>query len=327
MRAWQLISNGEPENVLRLSEIDTPLPGPGQVLIEVSSSALALPDVMQCRGTYTFLPPRPMTPGLEFCGTVVAAGDDTGCDTGTVVMGVAAFQTGHGAFADYCLASATSVWPLAEGMARETAAAFTIAYHTGWIALVRRARLREGETVLIHGAAGGVGLAAIYLAKALGARVVTTSGGAEKQDICRKAGADLALDHQRDDWVQAVLAETGGRGADIVYDPVGGEMFEQSLACTAVEGRLLPVGYASGRWGDVSFSDLNLKNLSIVGALGGGPWMTREDRLAMHAKLLDLFTAGKLAANVERTIGFEDIPAGLSSVARREVRGRIVAMH
>lgn len=327
MRAWQLSRDGEPEDVLELREIDRPNPGPGQVLVAVSCSALALPDVMQCRGTYTFLPPRPMTPGLEFCGTVIAAGDGTSHEPGALVMGVSAFQTGHGSFADYCLASATSVWSLVEGMPHEAAAAFTIAYHTGWISLVRRGRLREGETVLIHGAAGGVGLAAIQLAKALGARVITSSGGAEKQAICHNAGADLAIDHTRDDWVAAVLAETGGRGADVIYDPVGGEMFEKSIACTAVEGRLLPVGYASGRWGNVNVSDINLKNLSIVGALGGGPWMPLEERRTMHAALLELFREGKLSANVERTISFEAIPAGLAAVARRDVRGRIVARH
>lgn len=327
MRAWQLSHDGEPQDVLHLAEIERPAPGPGQVLIEVSCSALALPDVMQCRGTYTFLPPRPMTPGLEFCGTVVAAGEGAASEIGSVVMGVSAFQTGRGAFADYCLASATSIWPLAEDMPHEAAAAFTIAYHTGWISLVRRGGLREGETVLVHGAAGGVGLAAIQLAKALGARVITTSGGAAKQAICREAGADLAIDHQRDDWVGAVLTETGGNGANVVYDPVGGEMFENSVACTAVEGRLLPVGYASGRWGNINFSDLNLKNLSIVGALGGGPWMSREERLAMHSRLLDLFQTGKLSANVDRTIAFADISAGLAAVARREVHGRIVARH
>src|SRR5690606_38080950 len=126
-------------------------PGPDQVLISVSCSALALPDVMQCRGTYTFLPPRPITPGLEFCGTVVAAGEAAECEPGALVMGVSAFQTGRGAFADYCLASATSIWPLADNMPHEAAAAFTIAYHTGWISLVRRGGLREGETVLVHG--------------------------------------------------------------------------------------------------------------------------------------------------------------------------------
>jgi len=113
----------------------------------------------------------------------------------------------------------------------------------------------------------------------------------------------------------------------VVYDPVGGEMFEQSVGCTAAEGRLLPVGYASGRWGQVNFSQLNLKNLSIVGALGGGPWMPMDERRAMHAQLLGLFSAGKLSANVDRTIAFEDIPAGLAAVARREVHGRIVARH
>ena len=327
MRAWQLSRDGEPEDVLELREIDRPSPGAGQVLIAVSCSALALPDVMQCRGTYPFLPPRPMTPGLEFCGTVVAAGEGAEVVPGALVMGVAAFQTGHGAFAGYCLASATSVFPLAPGMALDAAAAFTIAYHTGWISLVRRGALREGETVLIHGAAGGVGLAAIQLAKAVGARVITTSGGAEKQEICRKAGADLAIDHMRDDWVATVLAETGGRGVNVVYDPVGGEMFEKSVACTAAEGRLLPVGYASGRWGHVNFSDLNLRNLSIVGALGGGPWMPLDERRAMHARLLELFSEGKLSANVERVIEFGEIPAGLSAVARRDVRGRIVARH
>lgn len=327
MRAWQLVSDGEPADVLKRANVPILQPGPGQVLIDVLASALGLPDVFQCRGTYPILPPRPMTPGLEFCGTVIAVGEGVTTAVGARVMGTAAFFTGHGAFADKCLASATSVWPVAQGMSAAEAAGFTIAFHTAWLGLVRRAGMRAGETVLVHGGAGGVGSAAIRLAKALGARVISTSGGAAKTEVCSHAGADRAIDHLSEDWLAAVLQETGGRGVDLVYDPVGGEMFEKSLECLASEGRLLPIGYASGRWGQVSFSDLNRRNASIVGALGGGGWLPRDEMVIMHQQLLDIYAAGKVKTDISREIAFDDIPEGLTALANRGVLGRIVALH
>jgi NADPH2:quinone reductase len=325
MRAWRIERAGEPLAALALVEAEAPEPGPGELVVQVAASALALPDVMICRGAYPLQPAAPVTPGLEYVGTVLRGGPGTATPAGTRVMGVSAFQTGRGAFADQCKVNERSAYPVGEGMDDATAAAFTIAYHTAHVGLARRARLQPGETVLVHGGAGGTGFAAIQLAKALGAKVVATAGGAEKLAFCRQMGADLAVDYRTDDWVAAAKAFTGGRGVDVVYDPVGGELFERSPECLAMEGRLLPIGFACGRRGEVSSQVLNMKNASVVGVLGGG--FPRETMLAMHKELLGLHAAGRIRMWVERTIGFDEIAQGLQDLAERKVKGRLVALH
>jgi NADPH2:quinone reductase len=325
MQAWRAERLGEPGEVLQRVEAEAPAAGPGELVIQVAASALALPDVMLCRGVYPLTPPLPLTPGLEFVGVVVEAGPGTTTAVGTRVMGVSAFLTGYGAFAERCKAQERAAYPVGPGMADAQAAGFTIAYHTAYVGLARRAKVAAGETVLVHGGAGGTGFAAIQLAKALGARVIATAGGADKAALCRELGADLAIDHSREDWVQAANDATGGRGVEVVFDPVGGEMFERSMDCLAVEGRLLPIGFACGRRGEVSSVLLNRKNASIVGVLGGG--YPREVMAPMHAELLRLYAEGAIRMLVDRTIGFAEIPQGLQAVAERKARGRIVALH
>jgi NADPH2:quinone reductase len=325
MRAWCVERPGEPREVLELKTVAAPEPAAGELIVRVAASALALPDVMLCRGVYPLAPPRPFTPGLEYVGVVTRAGEGTTIPVGARVMGVSAFLTGRGAFAEECKAFERAAYPVAEGMSDAEAAVFTIAYHTAYVGLVRRARLQPGETVLVHGGAGGVGFAAIQLAKALGGRVIATAGGAEKAATCRAQGADVAIDHQAQDWVQAVNAATDGRGADIVYDPVGGETFERSVECLATEGRLLPIGFASGRRGEVSSEILNRKNASLVGVLGGG--FPRDQMLAMQEALVKLYRKGAIKVLVDHAIGFSEIPDGLQALVERKVRGRIVAIH
>ena len=325
MRAWQVKGQGEPSNVMRQVSLDLAPAGPGELNIHVTASALALPDVLLCRGVYPLVPPLPFVPGLEFVGTVTAAGPGTSTAVGAKVMGVAAFTMGHGAFADGCKTYEMMVYPVPDGMGDVDAAGFTIAYHTAYIGLVRRAKLQAGDMVLVHGGAGGTGFAAIMLAKALGARVISTSGGADKAARCREFGADVALDHTNGDWVAAVNEATGGRGVDIVFDPVGGEMFEKSPGCMAMEGRLLPIGFACGRWGVISPQTLTLKNIAIVGALAGG--FPRDDMMAMHNHLAELYARGAIRMAIDRTIGFDDIRDGVQNVADRKVQGRIVAVH
>jgi NADPH2:quinone reductase len=325
MRAWRMERLGAPCEVLDDVSIAPPSPGTGELIIRVAASALALPDVMLCQGTYSMAPPLPLTPGLEYVGVVVAVGPGGAMSIGARVMGVSAFMSGHGAFAELCKAYERTAYPVGPGMDDADAAAFTIAYHTAHVGLVRRARLQPGETVLVHGAAGGTGFAAVQLAKALGARVIATAGGPDKVAACHAVGADVAIDHTEGDWVAAVNEATGGRGADIVFDPVGGEMFERSTDCLANEGRLLPVGFASGRRGVVSSAILNRKNASIVGVLGGG--LPRQDMAAMHDHLLGLYARGAIRMVIDRKIGFAEIPAGLQALADRKVKGRIVAFH
>jgi NADPH2:quinone reductase len=325
MRAWQVNGQGEPGEIMKQVTIDLAPAGPGELNVHVTASALALPDVLLCRGVYPLTPPLPFVPGLEFVGTVTEAGPGTSTAVGTKVMGVAAFTMGHGAFADSCKTYEMMVYPVPEGMGDAEASAFTIAYHTAYVGLVRRGKLQAGETVLVHGAAGGTGFAAIQLAKALGATVITTAGGAEKAAVCRELGADVAIDHTDGDWVKAVNDATGGRGVDIVFDPVGGEMFEKSADCTAQEGRLLPIGFACGHWGVISPVVLTLKNISIVGVLAGG--FPRDYMMSMHNHLVQLYQTGAIRMVIDKRIGFDDIAQGVQDVADRKVRGRIVAIH
>ena len=325
MRAWQVNGRGEPKDVLVQVTLDLAPAGPGELNIDVIASALALPDVLLCRGTYPLTPPLPFVPGLEFVGTVTEAGPGTSTLIGAKVMGVAAFMVGHGAFAESCKTYEAMVYPVPEGMDDADAAGFTIAYHTAHIGLVRRGKLQAGETVLVHGAAGGTGFAAVQLAKALGATVIATAGGAEKAAACRELGADVAIDYTKGDWVTAVNGATKGRGADIVFDPVGGETFEKSADCIAPEGRLLPIGFACGRWGNIPPVTLAMKNISIVGVLAGG--FPRDAMMATHNHLVELYRNGAIRMIIDRRIGFDDIAQGAQDVADRKVRGRIVAVY
>ena len=323
MRAWQVTGQGEPMQVMLQAQAERPALRPGELRIRVAAAGIGLPDVLMCRGTYPLTPMLPFTPGQEFAGTVIEAGEGTATPPGTRLMGIAAFMTGSGSLAEECITYESMSYPLPTGMDAATAAAFTIGYHTAYLALVRRAGLRAGETVLVHGGAGGTGLAAIQLAHALGATVIATAGGAAKADLCRAWGADHAIDTSARDFVSAVDRLTDGRGADIVFDPVGGATFERSVDCVAREARLLPIGFACGRWGVISAETLAFRNISIVGAIGGG--FERDTMLALHSELLALHAAGKIRVHIDQTIGFDDIAAGVQRVADRKVRGRIVA--
>lgn len=325
MRAWRVTGTGDPDAVMRLEQTALEPLGPGELRVRVKASALGFPDVLMCRGTYPLTPALPFTPGQEFAGTVAEAGPGAATPAGTKVMGVAAFMLGRGAFAEECKTFDTMVFPVDDGMDDAEAAGFTIGFHTAYIALARRAALKPGEVLLVHGGAGGTGAAAIQLGKALGARVIATAGGAEKAALCRTLGAEAAIDTTAEDFVSAVNAATHGRGADIIYDPVGGEMYEKSLGCIAQEGRLLPIGFASGRWGQIPLEAIVLKQISVIGALGGG--YERDAMLAMHKALLALHRAGKIRTVVDRRIGFDDIRDGVQALSDRKVKGRMVAVY
>ncbi|HLG88016.1 MAG TPA: NADPH:quinone oxidoreductase family protein [Alphaproteobacteria bacterium] len=325
MRAWRTIAVGEPRDVMQQTETELEPIGPGELRIRVAAAGLGFPDVLMCRGTYPLTPPLPFTSGQEFVGTVAEAGPGVTAPVGARLMGVSSFMAGRGSFAEECKTYEMMTFPAPATIPDADAASFTIAYHTGYIALARRAKLAEGETLLVHGGAGGTGFAAIQLGKALGAKVIATAGGADKAAFCRDLGADLVVDNSREDFVAAVNAETGGRGADVVFDPVGGELFERSVNCVALEGRLLPIGFACGRWGVVSPETLALKNIAMVGALGGG--FDRAYMLSVHQKLMELYAKGAIRPVIDRRIGFSEIRDGVQALADRKVRGRAVAVY
>jgi len=322
MRAWQVPELGEPRDVLTLAEVPDPEPGPGQVLVRVLGAAANFPDVLMCRGGYQVRPPLPFTPGVELCGEVVAPGPGvTGLAPGDRLIGGSV----GGTFAELTLMNADSALPAPDGLDDAEAGAFFITYQTGWFGLHRRARLIPGETLLVHAAAGGVGSGAVQLGKAAGARVIGVTGGAEKAEVARALGADVVIDRHARDFVEVVKEVTGGRGADVVYDPVGGDTYARSAKCVAFEGRILVIGFAGGQIQSAPLNHALVKNYSIVG-LHWGLYQTKDPRLIRdcHAQLTELVADGAIRPLVSERLGMDDVPAGLQRLADGATVGRIV---
>ncbi len=270
MQAWQVHQNGEPGEVMVLGEVERPVPGDGQVLLKVRAATINFPDVLMCRGEYQVRPPLPFTPGVEICGET---------EDGRRVIGNPVLP--HGGFAEYVLADPRGLFPAPESLDDAEAAALLIGYQTGWFGLHRRAALEAGETLLVHAAAGGVGSAAVQLGKAAGATVIGVVGGAEKVSVARELGCDVVIDRRVEDVVAAVKEATGGRGVDVVYDPVGGDAYAQSTKVVAFEGRIVVVGFASGTIPSPGLNHALVKNYSIMG-LHWGLYNTKNPKLVQH---------------------------------------------
>jgi NADPH2:quinone reductase len=324
MRAWSVTTLGEPVDAMSLVDLDVPEPGPGQVLVRVLASAANFPDVLLCRGQYQIRPPLPFTPGSELCGEVVSVGSEvTRLAVGDRVVGLCALP--HGGFAEYALMDEVSTYPAPPSLDNAEAASLFIGYQTGWFGLHRRARIQPGETLLIHAAAGGVGSAAIQLGKAAGARVIGVAGGAAKCDYARKLGADVVIDRHTDDFVDVVKRETGGRGADVIYDPVGGDVYERSTKCIAFEGRIVVIGFAGGAIQHVGLNHALLKNYSIVGLHWG--LYNKMDPAAVaecHADLSELASKGAVAPFVSERFALDNAAVALQRLADGETVGRLV---
>ena len=325
MRAWRVHELGEPEAALHLDEIDPPTPGPREVLVDVAAASLNFPDVLMCRGEYQVKSPVPFTPGLEASGIVRAVGADA--DPDLVGRRVIAFSTsGSGGLAEQTVAPTTATFPIPDSLDDAAAAALHVTYQTGHVALHRRARLQPGETLLVHAGAGGVGSAAIQLGLAAGARVIATTGGPEKVQVCRDLGAELVLDYRSEDFVEPVNDFTDGRGADVIYDPVGGDTYDRSTKCIAFEGRILIVGFAGGRIAAARTNHLLIKNYSVLGAYWGLYGDVRPDIVReTHDALMQLHREGNIAPLISREIHMLDVPAALASLATRGTWGKIVA--
>jgi NADPH2:quinone reductase len=274
-----------------------------------------------CRGRYAFSPALPFIPGQEVCGTVDAVGSGVTVSLGTRLMAVTNFFDGQGGFAEATLARSESAFRVLDDMRDEDAAAFRIGYSTAFIGLVRRGALQSGEWLLVLGAAGGSGLAALQLGVALGARVIAVVAGEEKRELCASVGADVVIDRTDGPVADAVREVTGGDGVDVVYDPVGGDFAGSVARCLAPGGRLLAVGFASGKWVEADISEIVLRNASIVGVYAGG--QTRADAEADHEFLLGLAADGSLG-RAPRTVPFDALPDALSAVDRAEAVGKLV---
>ena len=323
MRAWQVAALGEPRDVMRLVHLDSPSPGADQLRVKVLASGANFPDVLMCRGLYQVKPDLPFTPGVELCGEVVEIGSGVkGFTIGDRVIG--STEIPHGGFAEEAVMAARGTFAAPAGLDDAQAGSFFVGYQTGWFGLHRRAHLQAGETLLVHAAAGGVGSAAIQLGKAAGARVIGVVGGPAKAEVARRLGADVVVDRHTEDFVAVVKAETGGRGADVIYDPVGGETYDRSTKCIAFEGRILIIGFAGGTIQTPPLGHALVKNYSIVG-LHWGLYSRVEPSalLACHAELTRLVDTGALAPLVSERLPLEEVADGVQRLADGTTIGRV----
>jgi NADPH:quinone reductase len=324
MKAWQVTQLGDPVDVLALNEVPDPEAGPGQVLVRVRAAAANFPDVLMCRGLYQVRPELPFTPGIELCGEIVAVGAGvTGFGVGDRVIGGPVQPTGG--FGELAVMRADAILPAPDGLDDAEAAAFFITYQTGWFGLHRRAQLKAGETLLVHAAAGGVGSGAVQLGKAAGARVIGVVGGQRKAEAARALGADVVIDRREQDFVEVVKEVTGGRGADVVYDPVGGETYARSTKCIAFEGRILIIGFASGHIPTATLNHALIKNYSIVG-LHWGLYATKDPQSLKdaHTQLSALVADGLIRPLISERLPLGDVADGLARLADGDVVGRLV---
>ena len=321
MRAIVVDRLMEPEDLV-VREVEGPRASEGHVTIDVRAAGCNFSDLLLLRGEYQVKPPLPFTPGAEVAGVLLEVGDGVEeLRPGDRVLA----WSGLGGFAERCSAPARDTYRLPEGMSFETGASLPITYPTAYAALVDRAALEPGETLLVHAAAGGVGTAAVQVGKALGARVVAAAGGPEKLEFARACGADHAIDSGEEDFVARVLELTDGAGADVIYDPVGGDTFDRSLKCIAWNGRLLVIGFASGTIPEVKTNRILLKNISVIGLHWSAFPERQPERIPeIFAELLELHASGLIEPVIYGRFALDEVPTALRALASRKTHGKVI---
>jgi NADPH2:quinone reductase len=305
-----------------VKDVPTPTAGPGEVLVKVKAASVNFPDLLMTKGEYQFKPPTPFTPGLDLAGEVAALGEGvTGFQIGDAVVGGARL----GAFAQYAVLSAEALKPKPERLSFAQAAAYGAAYLTAYVALVRRARLEPGEWVLVHGAAGGVGLAAVDLAKALGARVIAASASDDKLAAIQALYAPDATVNVTGGFREVVKAITGGEWADVIYDPVGGDVFDESTRCIAFDGRLLVIGFTSGRIPTVSVNMPLIKGFSVMGVRAGEYGRRFPEKGRENGEIVwKMADEGVIKPHVHAELPLDQWRTAFDLLAQRKVIGKAV---
>jgi NADPH:quinone reductase len=324
MHAW-LCENPVGVEALQWKELPTPEPKAGEVLVEIKAASLNFPDLLIVQNKYQIKPPLPFVPGAEYAGVIAAVGADVKhLQVGQSV----ACLSGTGGFATHTIAPAHLCMPLPAGFPHVDAAALIMTYATSHHALVDRGQVKAGETVLVLGAAGGVGTAAIQVAKALGARVIAAASSDEKCELCRSIGADATINYSREPLRDAINAATGGRGPDVVYDPVGGDLAEPALRSIAWRGRYLVIGFASGTIPALPLNLPLLKGASIVGVFWGS--FARHEPKAGAALLAELarwYGEGKIKPVIDRQLPMAELKAAYEYMGSRSVKGKVVMVN
>lgn len=320
MRAFICSRISDDLSGVALGEAEAPRPGPGEALVRVRAAGVNFPDLLICQGKYQLKPATPFIPGMDIAGDVVALGE--GADASTVGEAVVG-GVRLGGFAEYAVAPITTLAPKPAALDYAHAAAFPAAYLTAYVALVRRARLEAGETLLVHGAAGGVGLATVDLGKILGARVIATASTSEKRDFLTRYGADAVL--PASGFRDAVKEMTDGRGADVIFDPVGGDVFDESVRAIAFDGRLLVIGFAGGRIPTLAANMALIKGFSVLGVRAGEygrqfPDKGRENIAAIHK----LAAEGRVRPHVCAEFPLAETMAALDMLRSRRAIGKII---
>jgi len=286
----------------------------------VAAVGLNFLDVLSIAGKYQEKSPLPFIPGVEAAGRVVAIGPDCPYTVGDRVMTV-----GSGAFAEYMVVEPENTFVYPDAMADADAAAMQLVYQTAHVALVHRARIKTDDVLLVHAGAGGVGTAAIQIGRARGARIIATAGSAEKLAVCRDCGADLAVNYRDENFVQAVKDFTAGRGADVVFDPVGGAVFDDSTRCIAPEGRIVVIGFAAGKISTIAVNRILLKNIDVIGVYWGNYKIFDPDRFRKtQTDLYDLYRREKIKPVIYRRYDFTEIPVALAALANRQSYGKVI---
>ena len=309
----------EPSAALCLAEMPVPHAGPGELLVKVLSCGLNFADALMCRGRYQRNPAPGFTPGLEICGIVDSANDAL---HGRRVCAPTLLPAGG--LGEYCLVRRAFAYPVPSVMDNEQGAALTVAFETAWIALMHNARLQPGETVLIHAGAGGVGSAAIQIARAKGCVVLATAGSADKLAVCRQLGAHEVYDYEAPNFVEALRTRAGG-GVDVVLDSVGGDVFDASLRVVNPEARVVVIGFSAGRIPDLAVNRLLLKNCSVSG-MQVDYFRSKHVKLlhACHRDLDDMLTRGLIVPLIGAVFGFDEAPSAISALERRQTVGKVV---
>lgn len=321
MRIWQLHELGDPGTNLAIEEIDTPQLKPGSVRLDVDAVGLAFPNVLQCQGKYQVPTTLPYSPGMELAGTVAELGEGVdGVSVGQRVLSMG------GGLSEQTVVPAAGLIAIPDGVTSEKAAALPVNYGTTWFALHDRAALQSGETLLVTGAAGGVGTAAIQLGKAAGARVIAVAGGEKKAEICRDLGADEVIDHRVvEDPVQAVRDLTDGNGVDVAYEAVGGEVMNWVRRTMAWDGRLLVIGFAGGTIPDIPANHILLKNYSVVGVHWGAALARNADALTNQMnQVFALCETGSVDPPLYDPVSFEQAAQALQDLADRKTWAKVV---
>jgi NADPH:quinone reductase and related Zn-dependent oxidoreductases len=313
-----------PARDLVLEDVASPVPKKNELLLEVQAAGVNFPDTLIIEGKYQFQPPLPFSPGSEAAGVVAAVGEKAGAfKVGDRVMAL----TGWGAFAEQVAVPFYNVMPIPESMDFTTAAAFGMTYGTSMHALKQRGQLRPGEILLVLGASGGVGLAAVEIGKAMGARVIAAASSAEKLAVAKAAGADELIDYSQASLKDEIKRLTGGQGADVIYDPVGGELFDQAVRGLAWNGRLLVVGFASGTIPQMAANLVLLKGAAVLGVFWGAFAQRQpEDNAANFSQLFAWHAEGKLKPLVSKTYPLAEAGAAIEQLGQRKAVGKLVVL-